>query len=176
MWRWRRRATRRRCSASVNLAQLLTRSARLLPDARAIALGKAAVVSYGQLADRVSRLAGGLRGKLNLELGARVGIAAKNCPEYYELMFACWHAGLVAVPMNAKLHPKEFAYILENSGAKACFVSSDLAGAIPQAMPIGELKKLHAEPIAETDVEPDAAAWLFYTSGTTGVPKGGTLT
>jgi len=44
----------------------------------------------------------------------------KNCPEYYEVLFACWHAGLTAVPMNAKLHPKEFAYILENSGAKAC--------------------------------------------------------
>ena len=50
----------------------------------------------------------------------------KNCPEYYELLFACWHAGLTAVPMNAKLHAKEFAYILENSGAKACFVTPDL--------------------------------------------------
>src|SRR5215212_1297688 len=155
MWRWRRRATPRCCSASVNLAQLLTRSARLLPDARAIALGKAAVVSYGQLADRVSRLAAGLRGKLNLGVGERVGIAAKNCPEYYELMFACWHAGLVAVPMNAKLHPKEFAYILENSGAKACFVSSELAGAIAQAMPIAELNKLHGEPMPAAVVQGD---------------------
>ena len=47
----------------------------------------------------------------------------KNCPEFYELLFACWHAGLTAVPMNAKLHAKEFAYIIENSGAKACFVT-----------------------------------------------------
>jgi len=31
----------------------------------------------------------------------------KNCAEYHEVLFACWHAGLVAVPMNAKLHSKE---------------------------------------------------------------------
>ena len=160
----------------MNLAQLLSRSARLAPDSRAIALGKQPVVSYGQLADRVSRLASGLRQKLNLQQNDRVGIAAKNCPEYYELMFACWHAGLVAVPMNAKLHAKEFAYIVENSGAKATFVSSDLESALPQAMPIGEIAKLRADPMPVAEVKPDDAAWLFYTSGTTGVPKGATLT
>jgi long-chain acyl-CoA synthetase len=160
----------------VNLAHLLLRSARLLPDGRAIALGKKPLLSYGQLADRVSRLAAGLRTRLNLAPGDRVGIAAKNCPEYYELMFACWHAGLVAVPMNAKLHPKELAYIVENSGAKASFVSGDLAAAIPQSLPITELAKLHGEPITPAQVQPDDAAWLFYTSGTTGVPKGAALT
>jgi long-chain acyl-CoA synthetase len=158
----------------VNLAHLLLRSARLAPDARAIALGKTAVLSYGELAGRVSRLAGGLRTKLDLEPGDRVGIAAKNCPEYYELMFACWHAGLVAVPMNAKLHPKEFAYIVEDSGAKACFTSSEIS--IAQALPIGELARLQGDAMAPVDVQPDDAAWLFYTSGTTGVPKGATLT
>ncbi|HWI39298.1 MAG TPA: long-chain fatty acid--CoA ligase [Burkholderiales bacterium] len=158
----------------MNLAQLLTKSARLAPDSRAIALGKTPVVSYGQLGDRVSRLAGGLRAKLNLAPGDRVGIAAKNCPEYYELMFACWHAGLVAVPMNAKLHPKELAYIVENSGAQACFTSSELS--IPQALPITELARLNGEPMPAADVRPDDGAWLFYTSGTTGVPKGATLT
>ena len=55
----------------------------------------------------------------------------KNCPEFYEMLFACWHAGMTAVPMNAKLHPKEFAYILENSGAKLCFVTPDLQSAVP---------------------------------------------
>ena len=160
----------------MNLAQLLTRSARLLPDARAIALGRHGVVSYGTLADRVARLAAGLRRKLNIETGECVGIAAKNCPEYYELMFACWHAGLVAVPMNAKLHAREFAYILENSGAKACFASTDLESAIPQARPITGLKELRADPMPPVDVKPDDPAWLFYTSGTTGVPKGATLT
>ena len=116
----------------MNLAQLLLRSARLLPDARAIALGKRPVVSYGQLADRVARLASGFKNKLNLQPGDRVGLAMKNCVEYHEVLFACWHAGLIAVPMNAKLHPKEFAYILENSGAKACFVTPELESAVPE--------------------------------------------
>ena len=160
----------------MNLAQLLLRSARLAPDAGAIALGKRAVLSYGQLAERVARLAGGLRGKLGLAEGDRVGLAMKNCVEYHEVLFACWHAGLVAVPMNAKLHPKEFAYILENSGAKACFVTRDLESAVPSGTPIAELPNLHGAPMPMVERKPDDGAWLFYTSGTTGVPKGATLT
>ena len=160
----------------MNLAQLLQRSARLAPDARAIARGKEPVLSYGQLADRVARLANGLRTKLGLAEGDRVGLAMKNCVEYHEVLFACWHAGLVAVPMNAKLHPKEFAYILENCGAKVCFVTGDLQSALPNATPVSELPKLRAEPAAVVERKPDDAAWLFYTSGTTGVPKGATLT
>jgi long-chain acyl-CoA synthetase len=159
----------------VNLAHLLARSARLAPDSHAIALGKRPVVSYGQLADRVARLASGFR-KLKLGPGDRVGLAMKNCVEYHEVLFACWHAGLVAVPMNAKLHAKEFAYILENSGAKACFVTSDLESAIPTGMPIAELPKLRGDPMPVADRAPDDGAWLFYTSGTTGVPKGAVLT
>jgi long-chain acyl-CoA synthetase len=160
----------------VNLAHLLARSARLRPGAPAIALGRRAVRSYGELGDRVARLADGLARKLGLERGERVAIAMKNCPEYLEVLFACWHAGLVAVPMNAKLHPKEFAYILENSGASACFVTPDLEAAIAQALPLSELKKLYGNPCAPVDAAPHDPAWLFYTSGTTGVPKGAVLT
>ncbi len=160
----------------MNLVHLLLRNARLLPDARAIAHGKHAVVSYGQLADRVARLASGLRAKLNLQPGDRVGLAMTNCPEYHELLFACWHAGLVAVPINAKLHAREFAYILEHSGAKACFVTNDLESAIPKGIPIREIEKLRADPVPPAEVRPDDPAWLFYTSGTTGVPKGAVLT
>jgi long-chain acyl-CoA synthetase len=160
----------------MNLAHLLLRNARLAPDAPAIALGTAAVTSYGQLGDHVSRLSTGLRSKLGLKPGDRVGIAAKNCVEYHELLFACWHAGLVAVPMNAKLHAREFAYILENSGAAACFVTPDLASSIPTGIPVGDSGRLRGEPSAPADVEPDDAAWVFYTSGTTGVPKGAVLT
>jgi len=160
----------------MNLAHLVLRAARLQADAPAIAHGKHLVRTYGELAERVARLAAGLRHKLNLQAGDRVALAMKNCPEYHEVLFGCWHAGLVAVPMNAKLHPKEFAYILENSGAKACFVTPDLESALPQATPVREIERLRAEPLAPADVRPDDAAWLFYTSGTTGVPKGAVLT
>src|SRR5258706_11502309 len=110
----------------MNLVHLLLRSARWQPDRPALAVGKRAVRSYGELAARVSQLGFSLRNKFRLGAGDRVALAMKNCPEYYEILFACWHAGLVPVPMNAKLHAKEFAYILENSGAKLCFASSDL--------------------------------------------------
>ena len=160
----------------MNLVHLLLRTARWLPDRPALAKGRRVVRSYGDMAARVARLAGGLRAKLNLQQHDRVALAMKNCPEFYEVLFACWHAGITAVPMNAKLHPKEFAYILENSGAKACFATPDLEAAVPSAMPIGEIEKLLADPLPPADVEGDEVAWLFYTSGTTGVPKGAMLT
>src|SRR5204862_719021 len=123
--------------------------------------------SYGELAARLAQLAAGFAKKLQLQAGDRVALAMQNCPAYHEVLFACWHAGLVAVPMNAKLHPKEFAYILENCGAKVCFVTGDLQSALPNATPVSELPKLRAEPAAVVERKPDDAAWLFYTSGTT---------
>ncbi len=88
----------------------------------------------------------------------------KNCPQYWDLMFACWHAGLAAVPMNAKLHAKEFEYIIGNCGAKASFFDPT------------EFAQLDGEPREPVAVRPDDLAWLFYTSGTTGVPKGAMIT
>jgi len=158
----------------MNLVQLLLRSARWLPERPALAVGAAPVRSYREMAQRVSRIASGFRKKLNLQPGDRVALAMKNRPEFYELLFACWHAGMTAVPMNAKLHAKEFAYILENSGAKVCFVSPDLAAAIPSGIATDE--NLSMDEAAPAEVKPDDPAWLFYTSGTTGVPKGAMLT
>jgi long-chain acyl-CoA synthetase len=158
----------------VNLVHLLLRSAHRLPGRPALAVGKRAVSTYRDLASRVARLDSGLRGKLGLKPGDRVALAMKNSPEYYEILFACWHAGLTAVPMNAKLHAKEFAYILEDSGAKVCFVSEDLRAAVASGIALEE--SLLGDDAAPANVRPDDPAWLFYTSGTTGVPKGAVLT
>jgi long-chain acyl-CoA synthetase len=158
----------------MNLAHLLLRSARWLPERPALALGKRTVRTYREMAGRVARLASGLNTRLGLQPGDRVALAMTNRPDFYEVLFACWHAGLVAVPMNAKLHPKEFAYIVENSGAKACFVSEGLSSSIPSGLLLD--KGLFLEEAAPASVRPEDPAWLFYTSGTTGVPKGATLT
>ncbi|HEX6266382.1 MAG TPA: AMP-binding protein [Burkholderiales bacterium] len=158
----------------MNLAHLLLRSARWQPERPALALGRRPVRSYREMAGRVACLSSGLKAKLNLHAGDRVALAMKNCPEFYEVLFASWHAGLAAVPMNAKLHAKEFAYILEDSGAKACFVSEDLASSIPSALRLEDSLFLEESPPAA--VRPEDPAWLFYTSGTTGAPKGATLT
>ncbi len=159
----------------MNLVHLLLRTARWLPEQPALAVGKRPVRTYAEMGLRVARLASGFS-NLSLKKHDRVALAMKKCPEFYEVLFACWHAGLTAVPMNAKLHPKEFAYILENSGAKACFTTPDLESAVPGSIPLKEIDSLLREPRAPAQVEPDDVAWLFYTSGTTGVPKGAMLT
>jgi long-chain acyl-CoA synthetase len=148
----------------MNIVQLLLQSARSHPERPAIAAGQGVFRSYRELARRVARLAAGLTAKFSLQPGDRVALAMHNCPEYWELLFACWHAGLTAVPMNAKLHAKEIEYILANSGAKACFFE-------PR-----EFAGIEGEPRPAADTRPEATAWLFYTSGTTGVPKGAMLT
>ena len=104
----------------------------------------------------------------------------KNCPEYYEVLFACWHAGLTAVPMNAKLHAKEFAYILGNCRREAVLRHAGPGGFDHRDRGhrhgLARLPRLEGAPAAPADVAPEDMAWLFYTSGTTGVPKGAMLT
>jgi long-chain acyl-CoA synthetase len=102
-----------------------------------------------------------------------------------EAFFACWHAGLAAVPVNAKLHARELAYILEHSDAKLAIVAPDLVETIHEACRTapgietvlsvenaGYMALLDAEPLAIEARAPDDLGWLFYTSGTTGRPKG----
>ncbi|MEK9721803.1 MAG: AMP-binding protein, partial [Quisquiliibacterium sp.] len=111
----------------------------------------------------------------------------ENCAGYFQVLYGCWHAGLCAVPMNAKLHPREFCYILENSEARVCVASPALFAGIHQEMGGANDLLIEATPsmlatmaqagaIAAQSVEPDDPAWLFYTSGTTGRPKGASLT
>ena len=148
----------------MNIVELLLQSARRLPDQPALAVGGEVVSTYLELSRRVLSLSSGLTSKFNLKPGDRVAFAMKNCPQYWELVFACWHAGVAAVPMNAKLHAKEFEYIVGNSGAKACFYDPK------------EFSGIEGAPRAPAATRPDDTAWLFYTSGTTGVPKGAMLT
>ena len=173
----------------MNVAAFLDATARRLPDAPAVSSGDRLVWRYAGLMERVARLAGGLRAMAGIAPGDRIAMAMKNCPEYIELMWAAWHAGLCIVPMNAKLHPKEFAFILENCGVRCCFTTPDVTGALSEALrEAGAATRVieagsaeyaalcAAEPRAREAMPPGAPAWLFYTSGTTGRPKGATLT
>ena len=171
----------------MNIAQHLTRTARAFADRPAIARDRAVLRPYGALGDRVSRLARALRRQFALDSGDRVALVLGNCPEYLEILYACWHAGLAAVPINARLHPAEIAYILDHCAARLCFVSAALAGSVgaPAGGPLqfvveagskDYLRLLASEPLPVADCAPDDLAWLFYTSGTTGRPKGAMLT
>ena len=173
----------------MNIADFLPRVAAVYGDKPAISLGARQLHTYQEFADRVRSLAGALRGELGLNEGDRVGLAMTNTPQYMEILVACWHAGLCAVPMNAKLHPKEFAFIIENAGAKVCFVTENLATGISDFLEtIDGFERVFCvsdndyealtthSPIGMVDVSETDPAWVFYTSGTTGRPKGATLT
>jgi len=171
----------------MNIALWLERSARSHPTWPAAATGTRVVATYAQLAERAARLAGALREQFGLKVGDRVAIVAKNSHHYLELLYGIWHAGLVAVPANAKLHGAELGYILEQSGARVCFASKGLdAGIAPHAPKslehliaiagTGYDALFAADPIALVQRAPADLAWLFYTSGTTGRPKGAMLT
>jgi long-chain acyl-CoA synthetase len=105
----------------VNIASLLVAAARAFPERPAISVGNETVATYEQFVQRVARLAGGLRKRCGGKPGARIAIVASNCPQYIETMWACWYAGLCVVPVNARLHPKEVAFIQENCGVSLTF-------------------------------------------------------
>ncbi|MDO8455770.1 MAG: AMP-binding protein, partial [Burkholderiaceae bacterium] len=169
----------------MNIAQLLVRTARTYPDNPAVLLGATPVLDYGQLGMRAARLAGYLQRSLGLQAGDRVALYMTNHVAYLEILYAAWWAGLVVVPINAKLHVKELEFIVNDSAAGALFVTEDLvpnAAPLLQAMPslrkilapdqIDNDAALQADPIPAAYRLPHDLAWLFYTSGTTGRPKG----
>ncbi|RDD60705.1 AMP-binding protein [Ferruginivarius sediminum] len=173
----------------MNLAALLRRAGQAYGDMPAVALGPRTVLDYAGLARRSAVLAGGLRDRLGLAPGARVALVMTNHPAYVEILYACWWAGLAAVPVNAKLHEKEVRYILESSGAETVFATPKLAdalGRVAEGLPASSRvidvdsadyeKLLTGEPAPMAEVAPDDLAWLFFTSGTTGRPKGAMLT
>ena len=174
--------------ASLNLAHTLFRTARRLPRAIALIERDRLELDYAALAERALALAGGLQ-TLGVASGDRVGMLMKNCAQYIELLYACWTIGACAIPINARLHPRETAFILDDAGAPVCFVTEDAdSGAIEAARGDGKTRfvdvdggdyrrLLRTSPAAPREASSaTGAAWLFYTSGTTGRPKGVVLT
>ena len=171
-----------------DLYDLLQRAAAMDRNRAALAVGGSAVHSYGDLAHRSASLGSGLIENYGLAPGDRVALVMKNHPAFFEALFACWYAGLAAVPVNARLHPREFQYILENSGTRVCLATPELAedisgisGALPGLEDIvdvtatGYAKLCSSTAGTKAEVRADDLAWLFYTSGTTGRPKGAVL-
>jgi acyl-CoA synthetase (AMP-forming)/AMP-acid ligase II len=114
----------------MNLAGLLHAAARRVPQATTVAVGERALHSYRSWAARVVAVAAHLRQALGPLPGDRVALAMSNCPAFYEVLFAAWHAGMTAVPINAKLHPQEVRYILAHSGSRVCFCTPELHAAL----------------------------------------------
>jgi len=117
-------------------------------------------------------------------------LCMENCAEFLEMLFASWAAGLCAVPVNARLHTDEVAHIARDSGARLIVATPALAqGLAPLEGSVETLSAIAATagdgyaaliersmPMRPVEELPTDRAWLFYTSGTTGKPKGAVLT
>ncbi len=151
------------------------------------------VYTYGLLLERVNRLANAMAGLG--QHGDRVGIIAENLPEYIEAYYGVPDAGMSLNLLNYRLHPKEWAWILNNSEARILIIQEKFLelmeaqlGDVPSIehvivigngttqYPSYEDVISSASPIATVrDIKEDDMAWLVYTSGTTGFPKGAML-
>ncbi len=170
----------------MNVGHLLIRAGKAFAERPALYLGEELICDYRSLARRAGCVGAHLRDGLGLARGDRVAIFMSNVPEYLEVLYGCWLAGLVVVPINAKLHSKEAEFIIRDSGASVLFASTELVEDVvrlligmtalrcvltPDTPSYAALYR--TEPLSGVEPrERDDLAWLFYTSGTTGRPKG----
>jgi long-chain acyl-CoA synthetase len=163
----------------VNIGHWLARQATAGPLRPALFLGRELVADYGQFHDYAARVAGWLVAQ-GVRPGDRVALVMGNCPDYLIALYAIWYAGAVAVPVNAKLHPQEVGFIVGDAGARLTFCATGLTGQGYRLTDIAGAEyraALAHDPIsAPVGRAPDDLAWLFYTSGTTGRPKGVQIT
>jgi Acyl-CoA synthetases (AMP-forming)/AMP-acid ligases II len=162
----------------MNILKLFQSAAKAAPHRAALLHGEKLLCTYGEWLRAVRQRSSWLLG-LGLVPGDRLVLCMGNRPEYLELMYAALWCGLTIVPVNAKLHPREVQYILDHCGAKA-LVTDHLAelglGGSLLAIDVHALPSPAGLPEAELHPSlEDDVAWLFYTSGTTGRPKGAML-
>ena len=143
-----------------SLVAMLRRSVESVPGEEAIVELGGERITYQQLWDRATRVAGGLRDQ-GIRRGDRVAVELGNGLDWCVAFFAILMAGGVVVPVNTRFAPPEIEYVLGDSGAAYSFRPG-----IP--LPDGD-------PLA-VDASPSDLAAIFYTSGTTGFPKGAMLT
>ena len=189
---------------SLNLASVLEHTATLTPDAVAIVFGDAHI-TYGQLDAQASKVAAGLVA-LGIAPGDHVALSCPNIPAFPVAYFGILKAGAVVVPINVLLKPREIAYHLRDSDARALIafegtpelpiaqmaragcdeaecplfivITADPAApsAVSPALTLGQIMHTHAGRFEARPCRPDDTAVILYTSGTSGQAKGAELT
>ena len=157
------------------------------PDSSAIYyLGE--TTTYGELDERSNRFASGLVAH-GVSAGQRVAMVDKNCPEYFEVMFGAAKAGAVFCGVNWRLTAPEAGYVIRDSEATVLVVGAEFAGMLAEVqadlpevrtiLVVGSAehsyaKWLSAQPATDPGrgTDPEEIVCQFYTSGTTGRPKG----
>jgi long-chain acyl-CoA synthetase len=166
-----------------NLAGLLDGPSRWAAERPAVLVGERVARTWGGLAEAVARRAAGLRDRHGVGPGDAVALFASNHPAYLEALFSIWHAGGVAVPISSRLHPREAADIVDRSHADICFATADTAAGLGAEVGVPVVVfgadedevLLTSEPMSPVPRGPADDAWTFFTSGTTGKPKGARL-
>jgi fatty-acyl-CoA synthase len=178
------------------LDELLPKALKLFPEREAVVCGNMRL-DYRSFTERVWRLANGLD-STGLRKGNRVAILHENCHVFLEAYFAAAHLGLILVPLNFRLSSRELAMILNDSGAGlliaqgkfrdkveglgkfSCTLNKVIwtgADAGPADTGYEDFLAEHpAAPPSDRGLKDDDVAQLYYTSGTTGRPKGVMLT
>jgi long-chain acyl-CoA synthetase len=176
------------------VGDILTRAARLFPSKQALAFGTVRL-SYREFDEAANRLANGLTGR-GVASGDRVAILAQNCHQYEIAEFGILKAGAAVVPINFRLNAGEIRSILNHAGVRAVIATDDYLDLLQSER--GELETVkdwisltpgtRRDPgfdriMGEASANPpsvrppeDGVAFIFYTSGTTGRPKGATIT
>ncbi len=180
----------------MTLGEMLERSAEKYPDKIAIVF-KDQQVKYKELDADANRLGRALNA-LGIEDGDKVGILMPNCPEFVMGVFAALKAGAVFVALNGLLSGRELTYVINNSDTKVILAASPYDGLLamlkPQLPKVQHILTLDDDPEEEeltpfrplmeanddSNLKPtvdlsDPAA-IYYSSGTTGLPKGAVLT
>jgi long-chain acyl-CoA synthetase len=172
----------------MRITQGLVRAAHVRPNHVAVVDGERKQ-TWGEFADRVSRLAGAL-GTLGAGRGDRIAVLANNCDRYLELYYAVFWSAAVLVPLNTRLSVPELRFQLDDAGVKIVFFGREFVTAVAElgsqcdctfvALDEGASATEHqfeylvanALPAEEVRGPDEELAAIFYTGGTTGVPKG----
>jgi acyl-CoA synthetase (AMP-forming)/AMP-acid ligase II len=167
----------------MNVARLLSESARSFPDRPAISW-RGTTLTYGQLEAQAAAFAGWLA-SVGAGPGGRVLLYLDNCPEMLVAMFGTFRSGSTVVPCNSRLTTDELAYIADDCDVRVIVTDAAHADIARSAAGADRIVVTAGVDLATTalggalapivDMDPSATAWIFYTSGTTGRPKGAML-
>lgn len=177
------------------LTEMLNKAKKLYPQKVAIRCGNH-LYTYREFAQRINALACGLR-DLGVGRDDKVAVLLPNCHHFLEIYFAVAQIGAVSVPLNFRLSAGELSYILTDSEAKVLIVDPSFGASVKAIRSAGQfsLKVIWVAPPGESgqrddldyeqvvtlkmdapDIEspsqPEDCAQIYYTSGTTGRPKG----